>query len=248
MPGIDGGHRDGSDWHLQGKPRLTPRIVKPTAFDVSPALRDLAPLTPLRKAPDEELIEIRAERGQVARDRGYSRDGALQRNAGFSAQGQAIPGTSLTFEGLSNQDNFNIFGGRVNPPDSMGAVGPNHYVEMINLIYGIYDKSGNLLVGPVDSGTLWAGFAVDDCTDPSGDPVVLYDKLENRWLLSQFTTRGLAIRRSPSTTAWRSRSPGIPPARITAMRSRPSRTRRPHREGRSSRTTRSTATGRSPTS
>ena len=157
----------------KGKPRLTPRIVKPTAFDDSPALRDLAPLTPLRKAPDEELIEIRAERGQVAKDRGYSRDGALQRSAGFSAQGQAIPGTSLTFEGLSNQDNFNIFGGRVNPPDSMGAVGPNHYVEMINLIYGIYDKSGNLLVGPVDSGTLWAGFAVDDCTDPSGDPVRL---------------------------------------------------------------------------
>ena len=176
----------------RGKPRLTPRVVKPSAFDVSPALRDLAPLTPLRKAPDEELIEIRAERGQVARDRGYSRDGALQRNAGFSAQGQAIPGASLTFEGLSNQDNFNIFGGRVNPPDSMGAVGPNHYVEMINLIYGVYDKSGNLLVGPVDSGTLWAGFAIDDCTDPSGDPVVLYDKLEDRWLLSQFTTRGLS--------------------------------------------------------
>ena len=95
------------------------------------------------------------------------------------------------FEGLSNQDNFNIFGGRVNPPDPIGAVGPNHYVEMINLVYGIYDKSGNLLVGPVDSGTLWAGFAIADCTDPSGDPVVLYDKLENRWLLSQFTTRGL---------------------------------------------------------
>jgi len=34
------------------------------------------------------------------------------------------------------------------------------------------------------------GFAIDDCADPSGDPVVLYDQLEDRWLLSQFTTRG----------------------------------------------------------
>ena len=30
-----------------------------------------------------------------------------------------------------------------------------------------------------------------DCTDPSGDPVVLYDQFADRWILSQFTTRGL---------------------------------------------------------
>jgi len=91
---------------------------------------------------------------------------------------------------LSNQDNFNIFGFRVNPPDPNGEVGPNHYVEMINLVFAVYDKNGNKLVGPVDTGSLWAGFAIPDCTDPSGDPVVLYDQLEDRWLLSQFTTRG----------------------------------------------------------
>ena len=72
-----------------------------------------------------------------------------------------------------------MFGFRVNPPDPVGAVGPNHYVEMINLVFGVYDKTGNLLLGPVDTGSLWAGFAVPDCTDPSGDPVVLYDKLED---------------------------------------------------------------------
>ena len=95
------------------------------------------------------------------------------------------------FEGLSNQDNFNIFGGRVNPPDNMGAVGPNHYVELINIVLGIYDKSGNKLVGPIDIGALWANFAVPDCTDPSGDPVVIYDQFTDRWILSQFTTSGL---------------------------------------------------------
>jgi len=101
-----------------------------------------------------------------------------------------IPATSANFEGLSNQDNFNIFGFRVNPPDPNGAVGPNHYVEMINLVFGVYSKTGTLLLGPVDTGTLWAGFAIPDCTDPSGDPIVLYDQLADRWLLTQFTTRG----------------------------------------------------------
>jgi hypothetical protein len=102
----------------------------------------------------------------------------------------AIPGPLQTFEGLSNLDNFNIFGFRVNPPDPNGEVGPNHYVEMINLVFAVYDKGGNLLLGPVDTGSLWAGFAIPDCTDPSGDPVVLYDQFMDRWLLSQFTTAG----------------------------------------------------------
>jgi hypothetical protein len=99
----------------------------------------------------------------------------------------------LTFEGLSNLDNFNVFGFRVNPPDPNGEVGPNHYVEIINLIFGVYDKAGNLLVGPIDTGSLWAGFAIEDCTDPSGDPIVIYDQFKDRWLLSQFTTRGLNL-------------------------------------------------------
>ncbi len=103
----------------------------------------------------------------------------------------AILGTPIAnFEGISNQDNFNIFGFRVNPPDPVGDVGPNHYVEMVNLAFAVYDKQGNLLLGPVDTGTLWANFPVDDCTDPSGDPIVVYDQLEDRWLLTQFTTRG----------------------------------------------------------
>ena len=72
----------------------------------------------------------------------------------------------------------------------MGDVGPNHYVEMVNLVYAVYDKQGNRLVGPTPIGELWAGFPVTDCQDLSGDPVVLYDQTMDRWLLSQFTATG----------------------------------------------------------
>ena len=115
-----------------------------------------------------------------------SADGALQ----LFKPAPSIPAPLLTFEGMSNQDNFNVFGFRVNPPDPNGEVGPNNFVEMINLVFAVYDKAGNLLVGPVDTGSLWAGFPITDCTDPSGDPVVLYDQFMDRWLLSQFTTAG----------------------------------------------------------
>jgi hypothetical protein len=174
---------------------LTPKFSEAVAFDVSPPLHVIAQQQHFRKAPlapSAEPIEIRPERGPVAQDRGWSGDGALQGAGGqrLSQTALTIPAPLANFEGLSNLDNFNIFGFRVNPPDPVGAVGPNHYVEMINLVYGIYDKTGNLLLGPVDTGTLWTGFAVPDCIDPSGDPIVLYDKLEGRWLLTQFTTAG----------------------------------------------------------
>ena len=101
--------------------------------------------------PDEDQGEIREENGPEAVDSDvYFPDVAVQ----DSLWPAAIPSTLANFEGLSNQDNFNIFGGRVNPPDPVGDVGPNHYVQMVNLTFAVYDKSGNLLVGPVDTGTL----------------------------------------------------------------------------------------------
>ena len=146
---------------------------------------------PKRFAPSATVLEVRPERGPAIQSKGYSGDGALQPfSPGVAIPGVAIPAPLLTFEGLSNQDNFDVFGFRVNPPDPNGEVGPNHYVEMINLVFAVYDKNGKKLLGPIDTGSLWAGFAIPDCTDPSGDPVVVYDQFEDRWLLTQFTTRG----------------------------------------------------------
>ncbi|UCC62880.1 MAG: hypothetical protein JSV36_19370 [Anaerolineae bacterium] len=87
----------------------------------------------------------------------------------------AIPAPLLAFEALSN-DNRAALGLRVAPPDPVGDFDPNHYVEMINLVFGVCDKQGNLLLGPTPIGALREGFAVEDCTDPSGGPIVLYDR------------------------------------------------------------------------
>jgi len=166
---------------------LTPKFSAAVAFDVSPALRTL-PVTKKSVSDPSKVREIRPERPPRVQPKGRGGDNALQSAAWLSPL--AIPTTSANFEGVSNQDNFNIFGFRVNPPDPVGDVGPNHYVEIINVILAVYDKQGNRLVGPIDTGTLWAGFSIPDCTDPSGDPIVLYDQFTDRWILSQFTTRG----------------------------------------------------------
>jgi len=94
------------------------------------------------------------------------------------------------FDGLSSQDNFNVLGGRVNPPDPNGAVGPTQYVEIVNLVFGVYSKTGQLKLGPMSLGSLWAGFSVPDCALNAGDPVALYDQQADRWILTQFTSKG----------------------------------------------------------
>jgi len=160
-----------------------PTFTWDVAHDVSPTLRDLARD---RIPGDAEDPADEVEGGPIAQGEGYSPDGALQ----SVMPPTTIPSTGQNFEGLSNQANFNIFGFRVNPPDPNGEVGPNNYIEMVNLVFGVYDKAGNLLLGPVDTGTLWSGFEIPDCTDPSGDPVVMYDQFTDRWILTQFTTAG----------------------------------------------------------
>jgi hypothetical protein len=161
----------------------SPVFTWDVAHDTSAPLRDLA----AGRIPGEgEDPADEEEGGPMAEGLGDSADGALQ----SVMPPMTIPSTQANFEGLSNQDNFNIFGGRVNPPDPNGEAGPNNYIEMINLVFAIYDKSGNLQLGPVDTGTLWSGFSVPDCTDPSGDPVVMYDQFRDRWILTQFTTAG----------------------------------------------------------
>ena len=162
-----------------------PEFSEAVAFDVSKPLRVLA------KTADNGARstggQLHAERGPTVEANGYAGDAAVQ----TAVAPLAIPSPIQNFEGLSNQDNFNVFGFRVNPPDPVGDVGPNHYVEMVNLLFAVYSKTGARLLGPVDTGTLWAGFPIEDCTDPSGDPIVLYDQTTDRWLLTQFTTRGL---------------------------------------------------------
>src|SRR5262249_38418319 len=49
---------------------------------------------------------------------------------------------------------------------------------------------GALALGPAAISSIWAGFGGLCETEDGGDPVVMYDKLANRWLVSQFQFAG----------------------------------------------------------
>ena len=95
-----------------------------------------------------------------------------------------MPGPLQSFDGVAN-----LFGGW--PPDTQGDIGPNHYLQWINLHLAVWeiDKANDtatLVYGPVPGNTLFAGFggACEDTND--GDPIVLYDQDAGRWFASQF--------------------------------------------------------------
>ena len=84
----------------------------------------------------------------------------------------------LSFDGVSNRNG-------VAPPDTIGDVGKNHYVQWVNFSYAVWNKQGTLLYGPVSGNTIWSGFGGVCQTRNNGDAIVLYDPIADRWLLSQ---------------------------------------------------------------
>lgn len=76
-----------------------------------------------------------------------------------------------------------------NPSDNTLAVGPNHIVQIVNSRMAVftkkgkeYDATGKVLYGPVRTNAIFDGFGGQCETQNSGDSVVRYDQLAERWL------------------------------------------------------------------
>jgi hypothetical protein len=96
------------------------------------------------------------------------------------------PPTILEFEGI---DLAEITGGGCSlteeASDDSGAVGPHHFVQVVNVALAVYDKIGNRLAGPVATTTFWAN--QPDCGGNQvwTDSVVIYDRHADRWVISR---------------------------------------------------------------
>jgi hypothetical protein len=148
------------------------RAVK---FDVSPPLRSIAPL-PITK-PARNIVEPDWRgKGQLGPQ---STDPVVQE----WVPTQEMPAPSVSFDGTPNVAGYS-------PPDPVGDIGPNHYVAMSNVHFSIHDRTGAVVYGPAANNTLWVGFGGDCETDNDGDPIVLYDQIADRWIMTQFTASG----------------------------------------------------------
>jgi len=98
----------------------------------------------------------------------------------------AMPAPSLTFDGLSNFDNISAFSLVILPSDVNGDVGPNHYVQIVNSLYRVYNKNGAAVTNAIPLNALFAPLNTVCSNRIDGLPVVLYDPLADRWLISQY--------------------------------------------------------------
>jgi hypothetical protein len=170
------------------------RIVRSNVHhDVSAPLRDLLRVN--QAAVTSPLLEEEKEAEPVRpiplRPGLPPPNGAepVQQTMAFPAPAQFAPTAGTAFDGLGNATlGFTVHSA---PPDTNGAVGLTQYVQWVNTSFAIFDKStGALIAGPTLGSTLWAGFGGGCEMNNNGDPIAVYDKLANRWVLSQFSVTG----------------------------------------------------------
>lgn len=150
--------------------------------DLSPALRDIVPVKP---GAHHEPSEREPKFARNIRRLRASVDPIVQ-NYSSSA---LIPAPAISFEGLGNVNG-------VLPPDTNADVGPNHYVQSVNLSFAIFSKGTEttppgLVYGPAATSTVWTGFGGPCATRNDGDAIVMYDHLADRWVMSQLALPNL---------------------------------------------------------
>src|SRR3981081_2683835 len=159
------------------------RVIPELKHDVSAPLAELDRMTPAqphRFSP--RLLKI-LPTGPATNAPAYAApDMALQQ----IALPPVAANQGLNFYGLvQGQDGFLL---DFSPPDTNGAVGATQYVQWVNAQFAVFDKVTSALVaGPTDGNALWARFGGGCETNNDGDPIVQYDKMANRWILSQFS-------------------------------------------------------------
>src|SRR5437879_1658917 len=157
-------------------------VIPSSKNDVSPRLASIPPQT-------EGARSDRRERPL----RGFPHATAGSPAAAVRATvSVAAPAVSSAFEGIGQGfvGPAGTFAVQYAPPDTNGAVGPNHFVQTVNVSFAVFNKSGAVLYGPAKINTLFTGFGGLCETDNDGDPSVVYDQLADRWLITQFAVSG----------------------------------------------------------
>jgi hypothetical protein len=167
---------------LQGPAVLRPQASYAVQHDLSHPLRNIK-LAPLAKAQGTFQTRPRLplpKAESASPSLGVQSDSAVQNQPAIGN----MPAPQFNFEGTGNLYS-------VVPPDPNGDIGGDYYVQWVNLSMAVWHldrttNSATLVYGPASGSAIWAGFGGLCETTNQGDPIVLYDHLAGRWLMSQF--------------------------------------------------------------
>jgi hypothetical protein len=158
-----------------------PKVSYSVHNDVSAPLFLIRPAERMTSFEEHEVKRLPKPAG--SRVVGVSAESVLQ--PARSVPSPLAPTLGLNFDGVGV--GLGAYAPCCAPPDTNGDIGPNHYVETVNLDYAVFNKTtGAIVLGPVPINTLWSGFGGSCQTHNDGDPVVIYDSKADRWVISQF--------------------------------------------------------------
>lgn len=160
-------------------------------WDTSPALRDIEvsekadrPLKISREHSTPEGLNKLPEGWKGKTGTRFSPH-VFQKALGARA---VIPAPTVNVEGLGKGIPGYALAGV--PPDTTGGVGPNYYTQWVNTSFAFFDKTGAMVdLAGNDwraGNTIWSGFGGKCETTNDGDPIVVYDQLAGRWVMTQF--------------------------------------------------------------
>ena len=204
-----------------------PLVSMPAFTGVSETLQDVA---------------LRAQTSAFAErdfrpDRNHMRDKSLVASLSRVAEAQALSVSApppynqtatfqplnapvgVNFEALGlGTPGFTISGA---PPDTTLAVSPTQIVQWVNSQFAVYNKAGVPQLpapGFLQGNFVWQGLPAGSLcrTFNRGDPIVQYDRINQRWILSQFAFNGaftnnaqsLRFHRPPLPSVLNAPSPG----------------------------------------
>jgi IPT/TIG domain/Dockerin type I domain len=178
-PAIPIGVRPPEKGHFPTGPYTGPPPVALVHAVRTPPLRTMKVIPPPRRGDDlEEKFEpphpdrpkdTPVDDGRQQRAMGPLRSAPVSTGLGFEGVGAGMPGYSVSAV----------------PPDVNGHIGATQYVQWNNLSFAIWDKQGTKLYGPAAGNTLFQPLGGVCASHNDGDPVVNYDIMAGRWVLSQ---------------------------------------------------------------
>jgi hypothetical protein len=173
------------------RPPVTSRTAPAIPYSGPP--HDLSPVTAVRTGKLRDMRPIDPEKVEKhyhpepilpkPPTQSGGPEGPIQTLAGPLAS--APTPTGVSFEGVGV--GLGGFNPGSNPPDVNGRVGATQYVQWNNTSFAVFDKTtGALEYGPAAGNTLFQALGGACASHNDGDPVVSYDILAGRWVLSQF--------------------------------------------------------------
>jgi len=166
---------------LYAAPVSAVEVSQDIHHDVSPPLSHLVRMAPPHRRAAPRIIPLRQipHPSSAGADQ---EDGALQKAAGPKVG--TVDGLNFAGAGQGDYGYSDFYA----PPDTNGAVGATQYVQFVNASFAIFNKTTGALEIPIaDANTIWAGFGGTCEANNDGDGIVKYDRIANRWVVSQLS-------------------------------------------------------------